>query len=176
MQQSLKTMLTLGVLAVVLVLMAVLGFRQLTKPLPSLDTAPAPTAPCQDEDVAAGGTISPAMVTVSVYNAGTESGLADATMALLAEKGFGNGETGNTDRTIRVRRAQVWVESKPSPAARLVASYLGPRTPIVEAPTAGVGVMVVVGDNFSQTLAPGKRKVTAARATTICRPTPDPVE
>ena len=176
MRQSLRTALTLGVLALIVAVMAILGFVQLTKPLPKLKSEPVETALCHDEDVKAGARIAPPMVTVSVYNAGTQGGLADATMTLLAGKGFGRGETGNTDRKVRVRRAQVWVEKTPDPVARLVASYLGPKTPVVEAPTLGVGAMVVIGDNFPKKLAKGKRSVVARNATTVCRPTPQPVE
>lgn len=176
MSQSAKTTITLAVLAVLVLAGLVVGWRQLTAPLPRLETGAEQTGPCTDEDVEAGTRIRPAMVTVSVYNAGTRSGLADSTMSLFAERGFGRGETGNADRETKVRRAQVWVESLPNPPARLVASQLGPKTPIVEAPTEGVGIMVVVGDRFKDELKSGKRSVRAKNPTTICRPNPEPVE
>lgn len=172
--QSLKTILTLAVLGLVLLVAVLLGWSMLTQPLPDSgsDSSATPTdaAPCTEETVEPGERIRPRMVTVSVYNAGTTSGLADSTLALLTEKGFGEGETGNAEPGSGVRNVQVWTDAAPDPAARLVASWLGPRVKVVEHETQGVGVMVVVGDEFRGRLAKGPRSVKARKGGTVCVP------
>lgn len=171
-----RTALTLTVLVLVVLIGAVLGWKMLTQPLPSAPSAE-PEGPCTEETVSRGKVIRPGMVTVSVYNAGTRGGLADDTLTRFARAGFGSGDTGNMPDGTKVRRAQVWVASKSDPQGRLVASYLGPKVPVLRKDDLpGPGVNVVVGNNFPDRLLQGKKKVTAHTDVTICRPQPAPVE
>ena len=164
----------MAVLGLVLLVAVLVGWQQLTEPIPEADSGPSaePTGPCTDAQVKAGTRIRPDMVTVSVYNAGTRTGQADKTLELLARRGFGRGETGNAPEGASVRKSQVWVSKVPDPAARLVASWLGPRVKIAQRKTIGVGVMVVVGDDFRGTLVRGDRSVVTKRAATVCTPNP----
>ena len=176
MTQPVRTAITMAALGVLLVVGVVVGWSKLTEPLPSLDAGTDTQGPCTEETVPAGTKVLPSMVTVSVYNAGTRSGLADTTMTLLAERGFGRGDTGNAERTVAVKKAQVWAKDPRDPAARLVASWLGPQVRVVKAQPLGVGVTVVVGNRFPDKLVQGRKAVVARQGATICRPNPEPIE
>ena len=99
--------------------------------------------------VAKGEKVQPDEVTVSVFNAGTTDGLATKTMEQLQTRGFAPGETGNAP-SADVDRVEVWAEDARNPAVRLVASYLGRSDKVVtpKGEALGVGVVVVVGDDF----------------------------
>lgn len=176
MSQRIKTGITLSVLLVLLLVGAAVGWAKLTEPVPDREQQ-AVEGPCEDVPVGKGVDVRVGMVTVSVYNAGTRSGLATNTLRRLTNRGFGKGNSGNADREISIKRAQVWTTDKRDPAALLVRRHLGlQRTPLVVKPEGqlqGVGVMVVVGNNFDK-LAQGKRKVTSQIATTVCSPIPEP--
>jgi hypothetical protein len=68
-------------------------------------------------------------------------------MSHLVRMGFGKGDVGDADH-IRVP-AQVWAADPNAPAARLVASYLGKRVPIVDQDSSHPGITVVVNDDFT---------------------------
>jgi hypothetical protein len=164
MSQALKTTLTLAVLAALLGFGASWGWSSLTAPLPTTDKAPV----CVETAVAAGQTITPEQVTVSVLNAGRRGGLASRTMTDFASAGFNRGSSGNAPARSGVTYAQIWTDDPQSPAVALVASRLG-RAKIVQRPVEQVGVVVVVGDRFHD-LAKGVPSVKAAKGTTICSP------
>lgn len=181
MTQGLKTGVTLAGLLVVLLVGVWLGWSALTAPLPDR-SEPAAEGPCEDVPVDKGTAVRPSMVTVSVFNAGNRSGLANKTVSQFEDKGFGPGETSNIEKGGGVIRAQVWTTTKRDPAAVLVHRYLGTqRSRLVVKPKdqlQGVGVMVVVGDQMDQ-LVNGPKKVTAQIGTTICTPvasSTDPLE
>lgn len=167
--QSARTAATLAVLALLLVLGAVWGWSAATAPIP--DT-PAPP-PCVPVDIKAGERVYPDQVLVSVLNAGGREGLAGRTMRLLVDEGFVAGNSGNAPKDAKVARAQVWAPTD-DPAAQLVASWLGKGVRIVERDGGGaLGVVVVVGDQFTD-LTKGRKSVAARVDTTICSP-PDAV-
>lgn len=172
MSQRIKTGITLGVLLVLLLAGAAVGWAKLTEPVPDREQQAA-QGPCEDVSVGKGTDVRVGMVTVSVYNAGTRSGLATNTLRRLTNRGFGKGDSGNAEPEISVKRAQVWTTNKRDPAAILVRRHLGTqRTPLLVKPEGqlqGVGVMVVVGNNFDN-LSQGPRKVTSRIATTVCSP------
>jgi hypothetical protein len=174
MSQALKTTLTMALLGVVLVGAAMYGWNKLTAPLPVAEDP----GPCSDVTVEKGQKIFPEMVTVSVLNAGTRSGLAGSTMELLTSKGFGEGEMGNLQADRKVKRVQVWVTEKPAPQATLVKSWLGKKVKVLvrkEDAAVAPGVVVVVGNNFPNELAKGRKSITPKREVTVCSPPEAPI-
>lgn len=176
MRQGVKTAVTLGVLLVLLLVGAAVGWSQLTAPVEGPREQQA-QGPCADTRIRPGDPVRPGMVTVSVFNAGTRSGLAGNTLAAFVNRGFGAGQSGNADPDVSVKRAQVWTTDKQDPAAQLVRRHLGPKRSklVVKRPAAikGVGVMVVVGNDFDK-LPKGPKRVRSKITTTICSPLPSP--
>jgi hypothetical protein len=143
------TAVTLTVLIALLAVGAFVGWRALFSPLPSeTEENPAAAPGCAD-GVARGDTVRTRDVTVSVYNAGTRSGLAGQTQDELVARGFIPGDLGNApDDLSSVRFVRVLAETRRDPAARLVALQFGRDTRVQAAPDLGSGVEVVVGDKF----------------------------
>jgi hypothetical protein len=138
----------LAVLVAVLVVGAVLGWRSLSAPLPS-DDEPAATGPRCREGVSAGDVLHAGDVTVSVYNAGSRSGLAAQTQDQLTARKFIPGDLGNAPAEYeRVRFVRVLAPRRSDPAARLVALQFGANTVVQAAADLGPGVEVIVGDQF----------------------------
>jgi hypothetical protein len=165
MQQAAKSALVLGGLGLVLVLAAVWGWTNATQPFPGRTEAPK----CVDRTIAEGEKVYADQVTVSVYNASDRNGLAGRTMTLFTDAGFGEGDTGNAPRGADVATAAIWTETPQSPAVKLVASRLGPDVEVVRRDSQGVGVMVLVGNEFRD-LVKGRRSAVATQETEICSP------
>ncbi len=165
MSQAAKSALVLGGLCVLLLVVAVWGWNAATEPFPGRADAPK----CVEHEVAKGEQVYADQVTVSVYNASDRNGLAGRTMGLFTDAGFGEGDTGNAPKDADVVFAQVWSETPRSPAVRLVASRLGADAQVVRREQRGVGVMVLVGDDFRD-LVKGRRSIKAEGDVTICSP------
>ena len=165
MQQAAKTAVTLSVLCGLLVLVGLWGWNAATHPFPGKTEPPL----CVSTRVAAGEQVFPQQVTVSVYNASDRNGLAGRTIDLFADGGFHEGVTGNAPRGTRVAHAQIWTETPENPDVQLVASMLGKGTEVVRRGGLGVGVTVVVGDDFEE-LAQGEKSVVAQGDADICSP------
>jgi LytR cell envelope-related transcriptional attenuator len=165
MQQAARTGLTLAGLAVLVVLGGLWGWSAMTQPFPGKTTPPK----CVSTVVQSGETVFPGQVTVSVFNASGRDGLASRTMAEFTDAGFGEGDTGNARRDVKVTRVAIWTPTPSGPDVRLVASRLGPATPVVRRNAPGVGVAVVVGDRFRE-LVKGPRFVRATKQAEICSP------
>lgn len=168
MTSRLRSALTMVVLLLMLAAGAVWGWTAVTAPFPE------PTDPplCTDRTVAKGEKVYPDQVVVSVFNAGTRSGLADRTQQLLVDLGFVAGATDNAPREARVDTAEIWTSDKSSPAVRLVRSYFGGKQTKVKRVAGaqlGPGVVVLVGDSFTD-LAKGRDGVKAKTTTVICSP------
>lgn len=149
--RHLTTAVTLAVLCVILVVAAVFGFNSLFAPLPGAEDTPAanPSPSCEAPTGKKRERLRSNEVTVNVYNAGTRSGLAGATVDAFRARGFRGGLIGNAPSGTKVRRAQVWIAEGEEAAGKLVARQLGPRTPVVT-PDEDLadGIDVVIGNGF----------------------------
>jgi hypothetical protein len=138
---------TLLVLCGILAIGAFVGWRSLTAAGP-WDDAGTTAADCVS-GLRKGDLVRTTDVTVSVYNAGTRSGMAGRTQEELLARGFLPGDLGNApDDLADVRRVAVLAPTKKDPAARLVARQFGKRTKVQQHEAIGSGVDVVVGDRF----------------------------
>ncbi|HET6693725.1 MAG TPA: LytR C-terminal domain-containing protein [Pedococcus sp.] len=147
-RRSLSAITTLVLLGV-LVVFALVGWRTVTAPGP-WSGASGPTADDCVSGLAKGDLVRTTDITVSVYNAGTRSGLAGRTQEQLAARGFLTGDLGNApDDLGDVRRVTVLAASPSDPAAMLVARQFGKGTRVQKyADDLGSGVEVVVGDRY----------------------------
>ncbi|MGI8645043.1 MAG: LytR C-terminal domain-containing protein [Nocardioides sp.] len=165
MLRGVRSTLTLVTLVALLVGAAFWGWGAAMKPLPESQDLPL----CEDTAVAAGQKVYPDQVTVSVFNASSRSGLAGRTSALLLDEGFPEGDSGNAPRGTTVAHSQIWTSDPQSPAVRLVESYLGEEATVVEGEQLGLGVVVVVGEEFGE-LTRGRKSAKARQAGFICSP------
>ncbi|MDX6325670.1 MAG: hypothetical protein QOK15_2024 [Nocardioidaceae bacterium] len=167
-RRSVLSAVTLTVLVALLVVGGVAGYRALVAPIPDSQGSAGPTHPCRHK-VAKGDLVRSTDVTVSVFNAGTRTGLAGQTLDQLAARGFIKGSVGNApNRFAAVRFVRVLAPSSHDPVARLVALQFGRHTLVQPVKRSqGRGVEVVVGDAFvGLTKAPTKLR--AATAGTGC--------
>jgi hypothetical protein len=163
-RRSVLSAVTLTVLVGLLVLGAVTGYRALVAPLPDANGNGRASHPCRHQ-VAKGDIVRTKDVTVSVYNAGTRTGLAGQTLDELAARGFIKGRVGNApDRFAGVRFVRVLAPERNDPVAKLVALQFGRQTlvqPVKK--NQGRGVEVVVGDAFvGLAKAPSKLRATTS--------------
>lgn len=165
MLQSVRSTLTLVFLVAMLAGAALWGWGAAMKPLPQSEDPPV----CEDTGVEPGQKVYPDQVTVSVFNASSRAGLAGRTIRLFLDEGFAEGDSGNAPRGTTVAHSQIWTSDPRSPAVRLVASRLGPQSSVVEGEQLGLGVVVVVGEDFSD-LVKGRKQVSARQAGFICSP------
>lgn len=162
---SARTLLSLAVLALLVVVAGGWGWSMLTAPFPQKAEAPI----CSPIDVHAGDHVFAAQVTVSVLNASKREGLAGRTMATLIADGFAAGTSGNATHGAGVKTVQIWTADPDNPAVRLVAAWL-PGSKVVRKAMSEPGVVVVVGDKFRGT-GRGPKSITAKSDGTICSPT-----
>jgi hypothetical protein len=160
-----KTLVTLAVLAVLLLVGIAWGWSAMTSPFPQK----AQTKVCYPTVVQAGDRVSAPKVTVSVFNASDRVGLAERTLTAFEDQGFGTGNVGNAPKDAHVLFAQVWSTDRSDPAVRLVVSRLGPRAHVIERQHSGPGVVVMVGPAFTKLVA-GKASIKVASTARICSP------
>ena len=86
-----KTVLTLAVLAVLVLIGVAWGWKSMSTPFPHQATP----KDCYSTRLQPGDRVSPPKVTVSVYNASDRVGLAGRTMSALEAQGFDAGKVGN---------------------------------------------------------------------------------
>ena len=161
--------ITFLVLFAILAVGVVLGWRALSSPVAGVTDDTASDEPTCRAGLDAGDVVRTDDVTVSVFNAGTRSGLADQTLNELTARGFLPGEAGNAPGAVGdVKFVRVLAPSQVDPAAQLVAKQFGPQTLVV--PTTedlGPGVDVVVGDKFPG-LVKAPRRIKAQTAGSGC--------
>lgn len=162
---SLKSAVTIGVLALLLVVGVSWGFAQVTEPFPGKVDPPI----CVDTSFPAGERIYPQDVTVSVLNASNREGLASRTMDELLSDGFAEGETTNAPDGTQVGRVEIWTTDGDNPAVLLVRSRLG-QAEVLEKPDPGAaGIVVVVGDQFEETFE-GRPSIKTDTDIVVCGP------
>ena len=164
MSGALKSALTLAVLALLVVVAAVWGWAALTEPFPEDE----PVAICEPTDVAAGDEVRRDQVVVSVFNGSKRSGLAGATSAQLAERGFVTGDVG--DSPTPAATTQIWADDPTNPADALVQQQFK-KAKIVAGDPIGAGVVVVVGEKFKALRKKQVESVLAESDATYCRAT-----
>lgn len=136
-----RTAATLAGLLALVMVAALWGWSAATKPFPENETPP----DCVDTQVAAGEQVFRDQVVVSVYNGSQRSRLAAETMALLTQRGFVAGDSGNAPE--RTAKTQILAPDPANPAVALVkAQFKGAE--VVPANGLGPGVTVVVGEKF----------------------------
>ena len=106
--------LTLLGLGLLLAVASVWGWGALTKPFPKDE----PVAICEDTAVTAGSEVRRDQIVVSVFNGSKRAGLAGATSAQLAERGFVQGDVG--DAPAPAASTQIWADDPTNPAVQLV--------------------------------------------------------
>lgn len=168
MDARLRSLLTLSVLGVLLVVGGAWGFNALTQPFPGDAEPPV----CVDVPFTQGERIFRGDVTVSVLNGGTRNGLAGLTMDLFVDAGFGQGQEGNAEEGPKVETVEIWTDEPRHPAVQLVAQQLGDAAKVVRRTPTTAGVQVVVGDGFED-LVDGPRKVVARSDVDVCGPPSD---
>jgi len=164
MSAGLRTALTLGVLALLLVVAALNAFAALTEPFPEDE----PVAICEDTTIPAGTEVSRDQVVVSVFNGSKRSGLAGATSAQLAERGFVEGTVGDSPRPAAT--TQIWSSDPTNPAVVLVQRQFK-RAQVLEGDALGPGVVVVVGEKFQSLKKKQVESVVAEADATWCKAT-----
>jgi len=163
MSASLKSALTLLVLALLMLVAAVWGWQAATQPLPSSEPAPL----CTDVTVLTGKQVFRDQVAVSVYNGSDRSGLASATMEQLEERGFVGADSGNAPA--KVDGVEIWSDEPGNAAVQLVArQFKGAK--VVSGEELGRGIVVVVGESFKKLGKKEVESVTAAESSTFCSP------
>lgn len=171
--QRSTTALTLTVLGVLFVLGVAWAWQAATAPLPNLGNSPQSVQVCHYRTYPKGTELYARNFVVSVYNAGTEPGLAERTMQqLVRQQDFGRGEVGNVppELDVTVEHAQVWTLHPERPGPRLVASRLAKDgAPIIEREGLGPGITVVVGNRFQHPVG-GVLSITTHRDLRVCSP------
>jgi lambda repressor-like predicted transcriptional regulator len=163
------TAVTLLVLLAILVAGALVGVRSLFAPISDGPNAN-PSPDCVSKPLRKGQRVLASQVEVSVFNAGSRSGLARATLAALVRRGFKKGESGNAPEGSGVKVAQVWTTERNDAAARLVARQFGPAIKVFTGrQDLGPGIDVVVGNGYHK-LAKAQRAVVATKRSSACLP------
>lgn len=172
-RRQITTGVTLMALCGLLALGAVWGWKSLFAEVPTGTQAAEETGPtCTTEQVAAGQRLRSSQVTVSVFNGGNRSGLADSTLAALEKRGFRPGALGNAPDGITVKRVQIWSTQENDPAAQLVARQFGETKQVrFRDEDLGPGVDVIVGNNFKG-LVKAPRAVKLEQPEDVCVPVP----
>jgi hypothetical protein len=176
-RRHLPTAITLLVLVGILVVGFLIGTKSLFAPLPG-DANPKanPSPTCSPKNVKKGQVIRSAQVQVSVFNGGSQSGLADSTMRKLAARGFTAGDVGNAPSGVTAKRVRVLTTEKNDLAAQLVARQFGSKTKVIVSDTdLGPGVDVVVGNDFDK-LSKAKKAIVVKRSSSVCVPLPAETE
>jgi hypothetical protein len=143
------TATTMVVLLLILLVGAFVGWRTFSAPLPGSGSSASAKVHCV-KGLKRGQVVHSDEVTVSVYNAGTRSGLAGRTLQQLLSRRFIPGDVGNAPGNLSgVHFVRVLSPTRADPAARLVALQFGPHTTVqVSHADLGPGVEVIVGDRF----------------------------
>lgn len=164
---SAKSAITLGVLALLLVVGVSWGYAQVTEPFPGKVDPPI----CVDTSHPAGDRIYPQDVTVSVLNASGREGLAGRIMQeFVEEEGFAEGNLDNAPEGTSVARVEIWTKDEDSAAVLLVRSRLGQAEVLEKPQPGGAGIVVVVGEDFENLFDGGRPSIVTEDDTVVCGP------
>lgn len=163
---------TLAALGVLLVVMAVVGWKTATTSFPSLSgDNPAPT--CVKTKVKK--VIFRKEITVSVYNASKKSGFAERTMNSMERRNFVVGAVGNAPGNTDVPRVEVHTTVRNDPRAELVAEqYKPPAVVVVSQDVLGPGVDVILGPKAPRPVVPAPKSLKLDQPTNTCVTEPSP--
>ena len=165
--RKVTTTVTLLVLVAVLGVMAVIGYRSATTPLPGLGGKEDPSCAPAEKNVKR--TVSRGEVQVSVFNASGRGGLAGSTLDKIEAAGFKAGNAGNAPKGARVRTAVVWTTKENDTSAKLVALAFGKATKVVVTESdLGPGIDVLVGNRYRGLDRKAPRKINLPAAVESC--------
>ena len=164
MHEGARSAVTIAVLCTLLLIGALWGWSEATKPLPG--KAEAPT--CVRQVIERGEKLYPDQVVVSVFNGSGRSGLAGSTSAQLAERGFVAGDVADSPQPAAT--TQIWSSDPTNPAVQLVQQQFK-GAEVVPGNPIGVGVVVVVGEKFTALRKKQVESVVAEADATICKAT-----
>jgi hypothetical protein len=161
-----RTSVTLGVLALLLLLGVARGLEAVSQPFPKGEEPPI----CVETTLSRGDILRVGGITVNVINAGRKPGKARATLEALEKRGFGGGTVSNRPDP-KVRTVEIRVAGGRTPAARLVRTYVGSssQVKIIDDPASTAGVTVVVGDRFKK-VRKGRASLRITEDATVCGP------
>ena len=160
------TATTMTVLVALLVVAGLYGWRAISSPEDNdkTTTQKQKSGKGCDDGLKKGDIVKSSAVTVSVFNAGSRSGLAADTLGQLTDRRFIRGDIGNAPSGFSgVRFVRVLAPTVDDPAARLVALQFGRHTLVQKTKSdLGAGVDVVVGNEYVGLVkAPNQIKATA---------------
>lgn len=135
------TVVTLLVCTAVLVLMGVVGMKSLQGPFGPEKA----TSTCPEEDVVRTTKVTREEITVSVYNAGGEKGLASKTLDRIEQAGFRPGEFGNAPDGRTIDTAVIYTTREQDSRARLLSLFMGGTPVRVVEDDFGPGLDVFMG-------------------------------
>lgn len=170
---------TLTVLAVLFVVGIVAGFRLVTAPIPELDLQNDESEPtCKNVTLKPGSKLSREQVTVDVYNAGSQAGLASQTQRRLGRYGYQRGVIGNADDIgFKARNVTIVTEDPNGAMAALLKDQFHGKVRVVKDDVSdSTSIAVVVGDKFIGIDRESRSSVPVDEKIEICVPiesTPD---
>lgn len=169
-----KSLITLTTLLAVFIVGSFVGYKLLFADAPPLSDA-AQEAQCEPQTIRSGSTLAVQQVTVTVYNAGRVSGLANRTLINLQKKGFRPGKVGNAPEGVQATNVTVVAKDRKAPQVRLVAAqFRGPVKFVAPKSTQGDNVEIVVGAEYEglKKKTPTSTKVNTK--TEVCLPVVEP--
>jgi hypothetical protein len=165
MSDGIRSAATLVTLVVLVIIGGTWGWSAMTKPFPKEEEVPV----CVEATVAQGLAVTRDQVVVSVFNGSRRTGLAGSTQDLLVERGFVAGTTGNAPE--QVRHTQIWADDPENPAVRLVKRQFEGARIITGKDELGIGVVVVVGQDFKKLRKKQVESTTAKKDARFCKST-----
>jgi len=167
-----RTPITLGVLLGVLLGAAFYGWQTVISPARENDKEADAEPKCENVvEFRKGDVIKPDDIIVNVYNAGTEAGLAGATLDRMVIRGFKRGTAANAPSNVRARNVTIITNDKTSPTVRLVARQFKGKVRYINVDDLSPGVDVVVGNEFIGVNAKAKRTLTIKKDVSSCTAT-----
>ena len=160
-----STPVTLIILLGLLAAGVVWGYKSVTAKIPGTQPAPCVTMPMTE--------LTTASVTVNVYNAGTNVGLAGRIAASLQQGGFVIGKVGNS--TDKVLTISIVGANTDDPEVQLVAAWF--NNPEIQADNRpDHSVDVIVGSGYDEKTGPAPTPPTSTQIPSgqVCLPSPTP--